>query len=274
MMMGSEKMNNSMEIEDENIENTKISLMRILVEKQDPSSKEVEDGALRRFLRARDLDVEKASNMFLKYLNWKRNFVPNGSISPSEIRHEIQQNKMFLQGWDKKGRPIALLLAARHFQHEGGVDEFKRTYFTFQTSTNSQNVLVDDDFEFSLTGFIVYLFDKIITRMPPGQEKFIVIGDLKGWGYANSDIRAYLAALSLVQDYYPERLEKLFVVHAPYIFMTAWKVVYPFIDPKTRKKMIFVDNKSLKSTLVEEIDESQLPATLGGKLELVPIHNS
>ncbi|TYI90481.1 hypothetical protein E1A91_D03G126500v1 [Gossypium mustelinum] len=186
--------------------------------------------------------------MFLKYLNWKRNFVPNGSISPSEIRHEIQQNKMFLQGWDKKGRPIALLLAARHFQHEGGVDEFKR--------------------------FIVYLFDKIITRMPPGQEKFIVIGDLKGWGYANSDIRAYLAALSLVQDYYPERLEKLFVVHAPYIFMTAWKVVYPFIDPKTRKKMIFVDNKSLKSTLLEEIDESQLPATLGGKLELVPIHNS
>lgn len=247
-MMGSEKMNNSMEIEDENIEKTKISLMRILVEKQDPSSKEVEDGALRRFLRARDLDVEKALNMFLKYLNWKRNFVPNGSISPSEIRHEIQQNKMFLQGWDKKGRPIALLLAARHFQHEGGVDEFKR--------------------------FIVYLFDKIITRMPPGQEKFIVIGDLKGWGYANSDIRAYLAALSLVQDYYPERLEKLFVVHAPYIFMTAWKVVYPFIDPKTRKKMIFVDNKSLKSTLLEEIDESQLPATLGGKLELVPIHNS
>lgn len=246
--MGSEKMNNSMEIEDENIEKTKISLMRILVEKQDPSSKEVEDGALRRFLRARDLDVEKALNMFLKYLNWKRNFVPNGSISPSEIRHEIQQNKMFLQGWDKKGRPIALLLAARHFQHEGSVDEFKR--------------------------FIVYLFDKIITRMPPGQEKFIVIGDLKGWGYANSDIRAYLAALSLVQDYYPERLEKLFVVHAPYIFMTAWKVVYPFIDPKTRKKMIFVDNKSLKSTLLEEIDESQLPATLGGKLELVPIHNS
>lgn len=227
--MGFEKMKNSMEIEEENNEKTKISLMRILVEKQDPSSKvseslfffsivvfpvisagfsilvfwllavvvslsvyvfgcfsslklglqfqrptiflpsgdkrkglsltnknsfprfrlsslvwvvheigvlqEVEDWTLRRFLRARDLDVEKASNMFLKYLNWKRNFVPNGSISPSEIRHEIQQNKMFLQGWDKKGRPIALLLAARHFQHEGGVDEFKRTYFTFQTST-------------------------------------------------------------------------------------------------------------------------------------------
>ncbi|KAE8695017.1 Sec14p-like phosphatidylinositol transfer family protein isoform 2 [Hibiscus syriacus] len=157
-------MENSIEIENESfgnneIEKTKVSLMRILVERQDPSSKEVDDWALRRFLIARDLDVEKASNMFLKYLNWKRTFVPNGSFSPTEIRHELLQNKMFLQGSDKKGRPIAVVLASRHFQHEGGVEEFKR--------------------------FVVYLFHKIFARMPPGQEKFIVIGDLKGWGYAN-----------------------------------------------------------------------------------------
>ncbi|KAK8497414.1 hypothetical protein V6N12_016934 [Hibiscus sabdariffa] len=243
-------MENSMAIKKQSfeIEKTKIGLMRILVEKQDPSSKEADDSTLRRFLRSRDLDVEKASNMFLKYLNWKRTFVPNGSISPTEIRHELEQNKMFLQGSDKKGRPMAVVLASRHFQHEGGVEEFKR--------------------------FVVYLFDKIFTRMPPGQEKFIVIGDLKGWGYANSDIRAYLAALSLVQDYYPERLEKLFIVHAPYIFMTAWKMVCPLIDQKTRNKIIFVDKKSVKSTLLEEIEESQLPEILGGKLPLVPIQNS
>lgn len=85
---------------------------------------------MRRFLRGRDLDVEKASSMFLKYLKWRRSFVPNGFISPSELTHEIQQNKMFLQGSDKKGRPISVLLAARHFQHNGGLDEFKRTPFS------------------------------------------------------------------------------------------------------------------------------------------------
>ncbi|XWS60187.1 hypothetical protein CRYUN_Cryun07bG0014100 [Craigia yunnanensis] len=98
--------------------------------------------------------------------------------------------------------------------------------------------------------------------------------DLEGWGYANSDIRAYLAAISLMQDYYPERLGKLFIVHAPYIFLTAWKIVYPFIDNRTRKKIVFVENKTVKSTLLEEIDESQLPETYGGKLPLVPIHDS
>lgn len=35
--------------------------------------------------------------------------------------------------------------------------------------------------------------------MPPGQEKFVAIADIEGWGYTNSDIRGYLAALSILQ---------------------------------------------------------------------------
>ena len=35
--------------------------------------------------------------------------------------------------------------------------------------------------------------------MPPGQEKFVFIADLEGWEYSNSDIRAYLGALSILQ---------------------------------------------------------------------------
>lgn len=35
--------------------------------------------------------------------------------------------------------------------------------------------------------------------MPPGKEKFVSIADLGGWGYTNSDIRGYLAALSILQ---------------------------------------------------------------------------
>ncbi|GLT83899.1 hypothetical protein SLE2022_021630 [Rubroshorea leprosula] len=228
------------------VEKTKIRPMRALLEKQDPSSKEVDDLMIRRFLRARDLDIEKASAMLLKYLKWRQVFVPNGSISESEIPNEIAQNKMFLQGSDKKGRPITVVLGARHFQNK--VEDFKR--------------------------FVVYGLDKICSRMPPGQEKFVAIGDLEGWGYANSDVRGYLAALSILQDYYPERLEKMFLVHAPHLFMTVWKIIYPFIDNKTRKKIVFVENKKLKSTLLEEIDESQIPDIYGGQLPLVPIQDS
>lgn len=88
----------------------------------------VDDLMLRRFLRARDLDVEQASAMFLKYLKWRQSFAPNGSISASEVPNQIAQNKLFSQGSDKRGRPIAVLLGARHFQVKGGLKEFKRMF--------------------------------------------------------------------------------------------------------------------------------------------------
>ncbi|KAJ6860420.1 hypothetical protein NC651_036718 [Populus alba x Populus x berolinensis] len=192
-------------------EQTKIPQVRAIVERQDPSSKsftilggdnstgscsgggnvEVDDLTIRRFLRARDLDIGKASSMLLRYLKWRREFVPNGSVSLLETPNEVAQNKMFLRGSDKKGRPITVILGARHVQSKGGLEEFKLLSLLVRL------------------GFVVYGFDKICSRMPPGQEKFVVIGDLEGWGYANSDIHGYLAGLSILQEYYPERLAKV-----------------------------------------------------------------
>ncbi|CAN1317913.1 hypothetical protein LINPERPRIM_LOCUS30612 [Linum perenne] len=117
------------------VERTKLSLLRYSVETQDPSSKEVDDGMLRRFLRARDMDVEKASTMFLKYLKWKHSFLPNGtsSITTSDISTDISHNKVFLQGTDRTGRPICVAFGGRHFQNKlsGGVDEWKRMHLQF-----------------------------------------------------------------------------------------------------------------------------------------------
>ncbi|CAL5418663.1 hypothetical protein ACSBR2_036519 [Camellia fascicularis] len=234
-------------LENTEIERSKVGIMRALVQREDPSAKEVDDLMIRRFLRARDLDIEKGSSLLLKYLKWKREFVPNGSISASEIPNDLAQNKLFMQGVDKMGRPIVVGFGSRHLPSKGSLEEFKR--------------------------FVVYSLEKICDRMPSGQEKFVCIGDFKGWGYTNSDVRGYLASLSILQDCYPERLGKLFVVHVPYVFMTAWKAVYPFIDKKTKKKIVFVEDKKLKSTLLADIDESQLPEIYGGKLPLVPIQD-
>ncbi|KAF5793055.1 putative CRAL-TRIO lipid binding domain, CRAL/TRIO domain, CRAL/TRIO domain superfamily [Helianthus annuus] len=226
----------------------KTAQMRDLLEKHDPTSKDYDDQTIRRFLQARDLDIDKACAMFLKYLKWRKTFVPNGSISVSDVENEIAQNKMFMQGSDKIGRPITVVFGGRHLcNKKGGVEEFKR--------------------------FVVFGLDKVCARIPQGQDKFVAIGDLQGWGYSCCDIRGYLAALSILQDYYPERLGKLFILHVPYVFMTAWKMVYPFIDEKTKQKIVFVENKQLKSTLLKDIDEDQLPDIYGGNLKLAPIQD-
>ena len=39
------------------------------------------------------------------------------------------------------------------------------------------------------------------------------------------------------------------------------------------EQIVFVENKKLRSTLLADIDESQLPEIYGGKLQLVPIQD-
>ncbi|XP_073000542.1 uncharacterized protein [Typha latifolia] len=226
----------------------KVTQMRAFVEGKDADAKEVDNLMLRRFLRARDLDIDKASTLFLKYLKWRRGALPNGFISDIEVKNELSQGKVFMQGLDKMGRPIVVAFGGRHHYAKREMNEWKC--------------------------FVAYSLEKICSRMPRGQEKFICIGDLKDWGYSNCDIRAYLAALEIMQNYYPERLGKVFLVNVPYIFMKAWKIIYPFIDKQTKKKFVFVDDKNMRATLLDHIDESQLPETYGGKLPLISIENA
>ncbi|XP_078447088.1 sec14p-like phosphatidylinositol transfer family protein [Wolffia australiana] len=229
-------------------ERKKVSLMRKRVEMEDPDAKAVDDLMLRRFLRARDLDIAKGSAMFLKYFKWRKTQVPRGFICEADVQNELSQNKLFSQGFDKAGNPIGVIFGGRHDYSTRNIDEFRRV--------------------------VVFGLDKLIARMPPEKEKFVFIADIKGWCYANSDIRAYLAALEIMQNYYPERLKKVFMVHVPSMFLRAWKIIYPFIDDNTKQKYVFVDDKNLKATLLEEIDESQLPEIYGGKLPLVPVQDT
>lgn len=231
-------------------ERQKIKIMRASVEKEDPSSKDVDDMTIRRFLRARNHDIQKASTMFLNYLSWKRTFIPRDGFSPSQIPNQLAMKKMFMQGHDKQRRPIIVGLGARAKPVKGNesIEEFKR--------------------------FIVYCMEKVSSRIPKGEDKFVLIADMDGWGYSNLDMKAHHAVAPIMEAYYPERMGKVFVTHPPYIFMLAWKLLQPLIDENTKKKIVFVENKKLKSTLLADIDESQLPDIYGGKLPLVPIQDS
>uniref|UniRef100_A0A453MID4 CRAL-TRIO domain-containing protein n=3 Tax=Aegilops tauschii TaxID=37682 RepID=A0A453MID4_AEGTS len=220
----------------------KVAELREFVEAQDPSAKEEDDFALRRFLRARDHNINKASVMLLRYLAWKRVTKPHGFISDDEVRGEIAKGRDRHQGFDRLGRPMSYLYGGRHFPVRRDHEDLKR--------------------------YVVYVFDKICTKLLTGQEKFAAVIDLKGWGYANCDIRGYLAGLDIMQSYYPERLGRVFLIHVPYLFMAAWKIVYPLIDDKTKKKFVFVADRDLDATLRDAIDESQLPEEYGGKLKL------
>lgn len=62
--------------------------------------------------------------------------MPKGYITASEIPNNLAQNKQFLQGLDKQGRPITVVFGGRHLPNKmGGVEEFKRMYLHHHITT-------------------------------------------------------------------------------------------------------------------------------------------
>ncbi|KAH7297746.1 hypothetical protein KP509_25G010200 [Ceratopteris richardii] len=160
--------------------------------------------------------------------------------------HNIGKSvKLLLQGQDKFGCSVVILLTARHAAYERYLEEIKRLF--------------------------VYTFDKAAASNSNRRTKFVIIGDLKGYGLKNMDIRGYLTVFEILQNQYPEHLRKLFLVHMLLLFWTPWRIVSPFVEKVTRDKTVFVDNNFVKETLTKEIDEEFLPREYSGLANFVPI---
>lgn len=62
--------------------------------------------------------------MFVDHQKWRRSFIPLGYIPEEDVSEGLQDNRAFLQGHDRMGRPVAFIPAAKHFP--GDAEKFKR----------------------------------------------------------------------------------------------------------------------------------------------------
>lgn len=94
------------------------------------------------------------------------------------------------------------------------------------------------------------------------------IVDLKGVGIAKAtSVYGYLQAMSNVsQNYYPERLGKLYVINAPWGFSTVFSVVKRFLDPVTVNK-IHILGSGYEKELLAQVPAENLPKQFGGSCE-------
>jgi hypothetical protein len=88
---------------------------------------EVDNLTLRRFLRARDHNVDKAGAMLLKFLRWRAEAAPGGSVPEDQVRGELEQDKVYMGGVDRTGRPIIVGFLAKHYSANRDMAEFKST---------------------------------------------------------------------------------------------------------------------------------------------------
>lgn len=72
--------------------------------------------------------------------------------------------------------------------------------------------------------------------------------------------------LSFLQNHYPERLSKAIALNPPWYIRLLYRIISPFMDPVTKKKIHFVNGNAdyVKKELLQHIDEDQLETIYGG----------
>lgn len=96
-------------------------------------------------------------------------------------------------------------------------------------------------------------------------ETCCTIMDLKGVGLSKiTSVYGYLKNVTAIsQNYYPERLGKLYLINAPWGFSSVFGVVKGFLDPVTVQK-IHVLGSGYQSELLGQVPKENLPKDFGG----------
>ena len=92
--------------------------------------------------------------------------------------------------------------------------------------------------------------------------------DMKGVGISKAgSVYGYIKQASAIsQNYYPERLGKLYIINAPWGFAGAFSIVKGFLDPVTVQK-IHVLGSGYEKELLGQIPKENLPKVFGGSCE-------
>ena len=159
------------------------------------------------------------SNSIIKSINWRITYKPN-KISEEEVAPVIQSNKSFYHKNDKKGNPCLVVRISQHFA---------------KTATTDQEIR-----------FAIYMLEQGIQESDKvGAGRITLIIDLGGFTMKNADKRLIQIGKTIVttlQDYYPERLERVLVLKANWFYKTAYSVVKLFLHERTKAKIKILED--------------------------------
>ncbi|PIN06971.1 Phosphatidylinositol transfer protein PDR16 [Handroanthus impetiginosus] len=201
------------------------------------------DACLKRYLEARNWNVDKSKKMLEETLRWRSNYKPE-EIRWHEVAIEGETGKVFRANFhDRHGRTVLILRPG------------------MQNTTSMDNQIKH----------LVYLIENAILNLPEGQEQMAWLIDFSGWSITNNvPIKSARDTINILQNHYPERLAVAFLYSPPRIFEAFWKVVKYFLDSKTFQKVKFVypRNKDSVELMRSYFDVDNLPTEFGGKATL------
>ncbi|EOA38331.1 hypothetical protein CARUB_v10009832mg [Capsella rubella] len=203
------------------------------------SSEFCSDAAIARYLAARNGHVKKATKMLKETLKWRTQYKPE-EIRWEEIAREAETGKIYRANYtDKYGRTVLVM------------------------RPSSQNTK-------SYKGqirFLVYCMENAILNLSDSQEQMVWLIDFHGFNMSHISVKVSRETAHVLQEHYPERLGAAILYNPPKIFEPFYKMVKPFLEPKTCNKVKFVysDDNLSKKVLEDLFDMEQLEVEFGGK---------
>lgn len=204
----------------------------------------VDEACCLRYLRARDYDLGKATKMLSETLRWRESFGTKRLVEDRfpVLERECATGKTFvLPGGDREGRAILVMRnrLENTKDHDGNV-----AHLAYQMERAARAAAATKE------------------------ETWNLIIDFEGYSLFNAPpMKTSRATLSIMQDHYPERLHRAYLVDAPWIFQGFFKIISPFIDPVTKGKIVFVKGTAAQraATLERDFDLGVLEKAVGGE---------
>ncbi|CAN1225286.1 Phosphatidylinositol transfer protein 3, partial [Linum perenne] len=161
------------------------------------SSKYCTDACLRRYLEARNWNVDKATKMLQETLKWRAIYKPE-ETRWHEIAHEGETGKVYRANFrDRVGRTVLIMRPGMQ-----------------NTNCAEDNIR-----------HLFYLIENSILNLPEGQEQMSWLIDFTGFSLNTSvSIRTAREIINILQNHYPERLAISFLYSPPRFFEAFWKV--------------------------------------------------
>lgn len=210
-----------------------------------------------RFFRADKGDIDRAIKRTKYAIEWRQRFevdkILRAAQNPCteeerEIRkiliHESSTAKIYARNYDREGRATLYFYLVRE-----------------NTYNHKHNMM-----------HLVFQIEKgIACTVKHGFEKINIIMDFTDWKLKDSSsIETTKETIHILQDCYVERLNRVFMTNAPVIFRSFWNIAKPFIDPTTKKKIVFCSGKNGLKELEQQFDLNYVEKCAGGIRDLRP----
>ncbi|KAF8410883.1 hypothetical protein HHK36_003420 [Tetracentron sinense] len=201
---------------------------------------------LMRFLKARDWNVAKARKMLVDCLNWRiQNEIDKmlaKPIIPTDLYSAVRDSQLIgLSGYSREGLPV--------FAIGVGLSTLDKASDHYYVQSHIQ---------------INEYRDRVV--LPSATKKYgryigtcVKVLDMTGLKLSALSQIKLLTTISTIDDLnYPEKTDTYYIVNAPYIFSSCWKVVKPLLQERTRRKVQVLQGCG-SDELLKIMDYASLP---------------